>query len=588
MAHRICPIHTRNIGPIGQISSTIPSLWIQPLPKGRTDMQWMIQRATVPGKWLIRQIMTSFSFTLVTHEDVNKTSLSLRTKTSTGIYGISVKLLKSLAPVLTNPVTLIINQSLTMGIFPSKLKIAKVLPLLKKNDPHIMDNYRPISLLTSISKLFEKVVFNQLFEYFHKNNLFYDSQYGFRKLYSTELAAMELTNKILVDIDEKNVSLTVFMDLRKAFDTLDHDILLNKLQYYGITGTALAWFTSYLKDRKQFVVIDGSQSGMLSLSTGVPQGSILGPLLFLIYMNDIPNSSDNFTFILYADDTTLYSCIQLPSSTLNHINDELDKVYAWLAINKLSLNMNKTKYMIFHAINKSIEGIIPNLVINGIQIHRVNSFNFLGLNLHENMSWKTHTEFVANKLAKYSGVLNRIKHFLPIDVLRKLYFSMVQSQLQYGILAWGFDHSRLDKLQKRIIRIITQSKYKSHCDPLFNALEILKIKDLFELNCLKFLYNFKKGLLPKYFMSFRCSPRSSIHDHDTRYASQIDTISTRTIMASNRIRCRLPDIINSTTESIFNKIETHSLHGFSQFAKRFFIYQYPTHCFEINCYVCRN
>ena len=287
------------------------------------------------------------------------------------------------------------------------------------------------------------------------------------------------------------------MDLSKAFDTLDHDILLNKLQYYGITGTTLAWFTSYLKDRKQFVEIDGSQSGMLSLSTGVPQGSILGPLLFLIYMNDIPNSSDNFNFILYADDTTLYSCIQLPSNTLNHINDELGKVYAWLAINKLSLNMNKTKYMVFHAINKSIEGIIPNLVINGIQIDRVNSFKFLGLNLHENMSWKTHTEFVANKLTKYSGVLNRIKHFLPIDVLRKLYFSMVQSQLQYGILAWGFDHSRLDKLQKRIIRIITQSKYKSHCDPLFKALEILKIKDLSELNCHKFLYNFKKGFLPK-------------------------------------------------------------------------------------------
>ena len=438
-----------------------------------------------------------------------------------------------------------------------------------------MDNYRPISLLTSISKLFEKVVFNQLFEYFHKNNLFYGSLYGFRKLHSTELAAMELTDKILVDIDKKNISLTVFMDLSKTFDTMDHDILLNKLQYYGITGTALAWFTSYLKDRKQFVEIDCSQSGVLSISTGVPQGSILGPILFLIYMNDIPNSSDNFNFILYADDTTLYSCIQLPSNTLNHINDELDKVYAWLAINKLSLNINKTKYMIFHAINKSIEWIIPNLAINGIQIDRVNFFNF-------------YTEFVANKLAKYSGVLNRIKHFLPIDVLRKLYFSMVQSQLQYGILAWGFDHSRLDKLQKRIIRIITQSKYKSHCNPLFKALEILKIKDPFELNCLKFLYNFKKGLLPKYFMSFRCTPMSSIHDHDTRYASQIETISTRTVMASKRIKCRLQDIIFSTTESILNKIETHSLHGFSQFAKRFFIYQYPTHCFKINYYVCRN
>ena len=172
---------------------------------------------------------------------------------------------------------------------------------------------------------------------------------------------------------------------------------------------------------------------MLSLSTGAPQGSIWGPLLFLISVKDIPKSSDNFNFILYADDTTLYSCIEHPSDTMDHINDELDKVYAWLAINKLPLNINKIKYMIFHAINKSIEGFIPSLVINEIQIDRVNSFKFLGLNLHENMSWNTHTEFVANKLAKYLGVLNRIKHFTDWCFKKTLF--------QYGTVAitiWDF------------------------------------------------------------------------------------------------------------------------------------------------------
>ena len=148
---------------------------------------------------------------------------------------------------------------------------------------------------------------------------------------------------------------------------------------------------------------------------------------------------------------------------MNYINGELDKVYAWLAINKLSLSINKIKYMIFHEINKTIEKIIPNLVINGIQIDMVNSFTFRGVNLHGNMSWKIHTEFVANKLAKYAGALNRIKHFLPIDVLRKIYFSMVQSQLRGG------GHARLNELQKRIVRIITLRKYKSHCDHLFKA-----------------------------------------------------------------------------------------------------------------------
>ena len=158
-----------------------------------------------------------------------------------------------------------------------------------------MDNYRPISLLTSTSKVFEKVVFTQLYDYFQKNSLFYPNQYGFRKLHSTEFAALELTDRILKDIDEKNISLAIFMDLSKAFDTLNHQILLQKLNFYGIGGIALEWFSSYLTyltGRQQFVEIDGIQSDSLTLSTRVPQGSILGPLLFLIYMNDIPSSSE--------------------------------------------------------------------------------------------------------------------------------------------------------------------------------------------------------------------------------------------------------------------------------------------------------
>ena len=181
-----------------------------------------------------------------------------------------MKLLKKLSPALINPLTLLINQSLVTGIFPNKLKIAKVF-FFKKDDYAIMDNYRPISLLTSISKLFEKVVFTQLYDYFRNNDLFYDSQYGFLKNHSTEYAAMELTDKILKDIDDKNISLAVFMDLSKAFDTLDHDILTKKLAHYGIHGTALQWFTSYLTDRSQYVEIEGVSSNILPLYTGGPR-----------------------------------------------------------------------------------------------------------------------------------------------------------------------------------------------------------------------------------------------------------------------------------------------------------------------------
>ena len=175
---------------------------------------------------------------------------SLASKNSSGHDGISLKLLKFLSPALIKPLTLIINQSLVTGIFPTKLKIAKILPTFKKDDVTILDNYRPISLLTSTSKLFEKIVFNQLYDYFHENQLFYSSQYGFRKLHSTELTALELSDRILKDVDERNIYLAIFMDLSKAFDTLDHQILLKKLIFYGIGGPALDWFSSYLTGRQ--------------------------------------------------------------------------------------------------------------------------------------------------------------------------------------------------------------------------------------------------------------------------------------------------------------------------------------------------
>ena len=538
--------------------------------------------------FLKKRLLMSFAFTLVAENDVLKHISSLRTKNSAGIDGISVKLLKKISSALISPLTLIINQSLVTGIFPDKLKIAKVLPLFKKDDHTLMDNYRPISLLTSISKLFEKVVFSQLYDYFRNNDLFYDSQYGFLKNHSTEYAAKELTDKVLKDIDERNISLAIFMDLSKAFDTLDHSILINKLAYYGIHGAALRWFTSYLTGRSQYVEIDGVSSNILLLSTGVPQGSILGPLLFLIYMNDIPNCTEHFNFILYADDTTLNNTVQIPSLSPVDINNDLAKVYDWLAVNKLSLNVRKTKYVIFHATNKRIEGVIPNLEINGIPLERVQNFNFLGLVLNENMFWKPHIDLLANKLAKCAGVLNKLKRFLPIHILRTLYFSMVQSRLVYCILTWGFDCYRLEKLQKRFARIISSSKYNAHSEPLFKVLDILKIEHLFSQSCLKFVYKFKNSQLPKYLLSLQCVPRSSIHDHDTRNASQIDTVYTRTHMAAKCIRSQLPLVLNDTPEVILNKINTHSIQGFSFFVKQYYLSKYTTQCHEIACYVCNN
>ena len=246
-----------------------------------------------------------------------KVMQNLASKNSSRHDGISARFLKKILAIITPPLTHIVNQSLCTGILPDRLKIAKVIPLFKKGDQHVLDNYRPISLLPAIPKVFEKIVYNQLFKYFTDNNLFYTSQYGFRSLHSTELASLELIDIVFQHLDTDQLPLSVFLDLSKAFDTLNHLILLNKLKLYGHSNTPLKWFESYLHGRQQFVDFDGTASNRAMINTGVPQRSILGPLLFIAYMNDIHMASNKFNAILYADDTNLISPLCAFNSSLS-------------------------------------------------------------------------------------------------------------------------------------------------------------------------------------------------------------------------------------------------------------------------------
>ena len=264
-----------------------------------------------------QKIISSFEFQCIDGTAVHKIISDLSVKNSCGVDGISSKLLKTISPVIAAPLAHIINQSLCTGIFPDRLKIAKVNPLYKKDYPHMVDNYRPISLLLVLSEVFERAAFNQLYDYMQRNKLLYANQYGFCKLHSTELASVELDDRIRLDIDSGKIPLSVFLDLSKAFDTLDHSILLQKLKFYGVSGTSLQWF------RQQLVDVAGTHSTLINLTTGVPQGSILGPLLFVIYMNDIYEASKSFHAILYADNTSLYS--SLGSCNVNLTGNNSDK-----------------------------------------------------------------------------------------------------------------------------------------------------------------------------------------------------------------------------------------------------------------------
>ena len=287
--------------------------------------------------------MNRLKFRHIAEEDTMKAIDNLENKNSSGHDGISNKLLKSIRYELCKLLTLIINQMLSSGVFPEAFKKSKIIPLYKKGDSSLLSNYRPISLLPTISKIFERIIYNQLYQYFNDNELLAEQQYGFRAQHSTEYAAIKLFDHISKEMDSGNTPTALYIDLSKAFDTLSFHIILQKLKYYGVMGTELRLLTDYLTNRKQYVVFNNHCSDITDIVNGVPQVSILGPLFISICINDLIRTSNKCKFIMYADDTTIYFNLEDfdPDNVSNEINNELEKITKWLQINKLSLNTQK-------------------------------------------------------------------------------------------------------------------------------------------------------------------------------------------------------------------------------------------------------
>ena len=346
-----------------------------------------------------------------------------------------------------------------------------------------------------------------LIDFIDKHNVLSNKQFGFRKGYSTTHAIIELTDKLAKAFENKHIVIGLFLDLSKAFDCMSHSILLKKLHFYGIRGCALQWFESYLCNREQYVSIDKHDSGSKSVTVGVPQGSNLGPLLFLLYVNDLQHISDVLSIILFADDTSVFLSGNDPLELNEIFNLELKKMQSWFTANKLYINQDKTCYMIFKNRNSKTQDKDIYVELNNTRIKRETKTKFLGVIIDENLSWKEHVNYIALKISRAIGILYCLKDILPLRILTNLYNCLILPHLMYCNIVWGTCSLKLlhtlFMLQKRAIRTISKSNYLAHTKPIFKKLKLLNIYDINRLQVASFMYSYYYKLLPtncnKYF-----------------------------------------------------------------------------------------
>ena len=313
-------------------------------------------------------------------------------------------------------------------------------------------------------------------------------------------------------------------------------------------------------------------------------------MLFIIYINDLKNCTGFFNFIIYADDTTLFHPLSncIGNDDFQTINCEMEKVYHWLCANRLSLNISKTKFMIFHNKGKNMSSIDPEIKLKGHFNEQVDNFNFLGIIINENLSWTNHITNISIKISKSLGIMYKMKHFLPLNILKTLYSSMILPHLTYGILAWGKEASSFFLLQKKAVRIITSSKYNSHTDPLFKDLALLKVEDIYKINILKFYFKYCNNQLPYFFQQFSFQQQSDVHQYDTGQKCDLKLSSVKKQVSQNSLRHVIPKMINQTPRCITDKIKTHCLQGFVSYIKIYFINSYKSECTLHNCYICNS
>jgi hypothetical protein len=473
-------------------------------------------------------------FTPATSDEVHNIIKQLKSA-SPGYDNITLSILKHIWPVISTALTHLINLSLQTGIVPDELKIAKVIPIYKSNDPSQLNNYRPISVLPLFSKLFERIAYTRLEKHLILHEILSPYQFGFRKNHSTSMAVSSFVEHLYDILENQKFAIATFLDLSKAFDLVDHTLLLHKLSHYGIRGITLDWFKSYLTNRKQFVKFKLSKSSMQAIQCGVPQGSILGPLLFLVYINDLPQQCNSLHVTLYADDTSIVISGDNVAETTRRLNDKLARINNWFTSNKLIINTSKTNYMVLST-KPSIQNSNFNVKLNNSAITRVHQTKFLGVIIDSKLTWQHHIMHIKNKISKIIGILHRVRRVLPTKALVTLYNALILPHLTYCVTVWGNTYKthlhQLMLTHKKIIRIITHSTYLAHTAPLFKRHKILTLVQLHKFHSLMFAYKLYHFTLPNIITATFNPPKPTRPPYSLRNSTNVHLPCNRKLTVS--------------------------------------------------------